>query len=278
MVLFAQLSWLHSLRVLDRISRFWLNYGNPVHIWFKRYFDKNGRMIVVDRHTGIRCNCTVASYQMFGETWYNKDYDIPHFPIRPDDVVIDIGANQGFFTCYAAYQGAKVYAFEPCLSSFQTMIENLEINNLSSQVVANPWAISGQNGFIELFSTDGLGGGMNTTQFEFVAQANLQVIEKYKVECFNLSYIIKEFGLNKIRLCKIDCEGAELEILKQLDLSVLSKIDAFVLEYHPAYPLENLLQLLMGWKTHQISFAEDNPHCPRNILRLVANHVLIKTN
>jgi FkbM family methyltransferase len=31
-----------------------------------------------------------------------------------------------------------------------------------------------------------------------------------------LAQIIEELGLGKIRLCKIDSEGAELEILRQL--------------------------------------------------------------
>jgi len=266
------LNLLHIMfRLLFRFSRFWLNYRNPVHILLKRYFAKSGMMTVIDRHTGIRCKCTVASYQMFGETWYNKDYDIPHFPIKQGDVVIDIGANQGFFTCYVAYKGAKVYAFEPFLNSFQMLIENLEINRLSSQVIARPWAIGGKNGLVELISTDWLGGGMNTTQPEFVKNTQLQVSGRNKVNCFTLEHIIEEFSLTKIRLCKLDCEGSELEILKQLGKEHLRKIDAFVLEYHPTYPLNELMQLLLSFGTHQISFAEDNEHCSRNILRLVSN-------
>ena len=157
----------YLFRLLFRLSRFWLNYRNPLQILLKRYA-KNGMMTVVDRQTGIRCNCTVNSYQMFGETWYNKDYDIPHFPIRQGDVAIDIGANQGFFTCYAASKGAKVYAFEPFKDSFLTLTENLEINQLSSHVIARPWAIGGQNGSAKLIYTDCLGGGMNTTQSELI--------------------------------------------------------------------------------------------------------------
>lgn len=263
-----------AFNTLFRGARFWLNYGNPLHIIFQRFFVKNGMMTVVDRQTGIGCKCNVASYQMFGETWYNKDYDIPHFPIRQDDIVIDIGANQGFFACYAAYQGAKVFAFEPFEESFKTMIENLELNHLSSRVVAKPWAIGGENGFAELVYTDWLGGGMNTIQSEFVKNTKINTLGSTKVPCFTLPQIMEEFNLTKIRLCKLDCEGAELDILKQLDKTHLSRIDAFVLEYHPAYPLNELLELLLSWGTHQISFAEDNEHCPRSILRLVANSEL----
>lgn len=264
----------YLFRLLFKLSRFWLHYRNPIHILVKRYFAKSGMMTIVDRQTGIHCNCTVTSYQMFGETWYNKDYDIPHFPIGPGDVVMDIGANQGFFTCYMASTGAKVYAFEPFENSFKTLKENVDSNQFSSDVIAKPWAIGEKNGFVELIYTDRMGGGMNTTQPEFIKNTHLEVLGKVQVPCFSLSQIIEDFNLTKIRLCKLDCEGAELEILKQIDKIDLSKIDAFVLEYHPAYPLDDLMQLVLSWETHQVSFAEDNEHCSRHILRLVANKEL----
>ena len=54
-----------------------------------------------------------------------RDYDVPRMQIRPNDIVVDIGANQGVFTCYAAYHGARVYAFEPFPQSFETLQENV---------------------------------------------------------------------------------------------------------------------------------------------------------
>ena len=51
---------------------------------------------MVDRATGVRCECTVDSHQMFSATWYKHLNDVPGLPIGPGDVVIDIGANQGF--------------------------------------------------------------------------------------------------------------------------------------------------------------------------------------
>ena len=53
-------------------------------------------MMIVDKASGIRCVCNVGSYHIFGETWYSRVYDVPGLPIRPGDVVFDVGANQGF--------------------------------------------------------------------------------------------------------------------------------------------------------------------------------------
>ncbi len=260
------------IKSASSISQFWLKFDNPLHILVKRHFLKNGMIQVVDRKTKIRCKCTLGSSRMFGETWHDKDYNIPHFTIKKDDIVVDIGANQGFFTCYSAFKGAKVYAFEPCRDSFKTLIENLKTNKLDSRVVAKQWAIEEQNGFVELMSSNRLGGGMNTTNTKFANDLELNILKRDKVPCFSLPHIIEYFSIDKIRLCKLDCEGAELNILKQLKPEHLNKIDSFVLEYHPqAYSLNELIELLLSWGTHQVSFAEDKSYCSREIIRVVKN-------
>jgi FkbM family methyltransferase len=215
---------------------------------------------------------------MFGETWYAKDYDLPHIPVKKDDVVLDLGANQGFFTCYAALKGARVFAFEPCKESFDTLLANVERNGFSHLVTSRPWAIGAADGCVELRCTDGIGGGMNTTSPAFAAFAKglgVRVLKTESVQCCTLAAVLKEFALEKIRLCKIDCEGSEFEILSSLDQELLQRIEAFVVEYHPAYPLEDLLKMVLAWGTHQLSFAEDSPVTgQRNILRLVSSRLL----
>lgn len=80
--------------------------------------------------------------------------------------------------------------------------------------------------------------------------------------------------MSDVRLCKIDAEGAELQILSQLESSLRRSIEAFVLEYHlQAYALTDLLSLLLSWETHQVSLMEDKPYTG-NVLRVVSNSSL----
>ena len=55
----------------------------------------------------------------------------------------------------------------------------------------------------------------------------------------------------RVRLLKVDCEGAELAILK--DLPSLEPFDSIAVEFHPdAYPVESLIKTILGFGTHQV--------------------------
>ncbi|AFY69021.1 methyltransferase FkbM family [Thalassoporum mexicanum PCC 7367] len=259
------------IRSLNSLMRFWGNYGNPTQMMLNRWLKSTGMIQVVDRRSQVSCHCTVGSYRMFGEVWHDHDYDIPRVSINPDDVVLDIGANQGFFSCYAAYQGAQVYAFEPSPDSFQTLLSNVKTNGFSDRVVAKPWAVGAENGTVELICSDWLGGGMNTIKPEFATNVGLNITNKVaQIPCYSLSHLIAEFNLEQIKICKLDCEGAELDILKGLKPEDRNRILAFTIEYHPeAYAVQDLTDLLLSWGSHQISFAEDK-YCTRQMLRAVA--------
>lgn len=271
-------NWLiDCITALSGALRFFRNYQNPWEIFLARQFRKDGLITVADRQSGIRCRCTIGSYRMFGECWHDKDYDIPNFTVRPDDIVIDIGANQGFFSVYMAHKGAQVYAFEPFTPSFEILQQNLALNGMSNRVVAKPWAIAASSGETTMTTSNLLGGGMNTINLQFAKQAlNNSVTGQITVPCRTLDQILDLFALRKIRLCKLDCEGSELEILSALSAEQAKCFDAIVLEYHPeAYNPLDLVRLITSWNQFHISFAEDK-YCKSSILRAVSLDALLE--
>jgi 31-O-methyltransferase len=54
--------------------------------------------------------------------------------ISTGDVVVDIGANIGVFTLYAAKQGAQVYAYEPMPPTYTVLQQNVEAHGLDRLV------------------------------------------------------------------------------------------------------------------------------------------------
>lgn len=67
---------------------------------------------------------------------------------QPHDVLVDIGANVGIYTIWAAKtRGVRVYAFEPESQNYAVLYENIVLNGLSQQVIAYCAALSDESSF-----------------------------------------------------------------------------------------------------------------------------------
>ena len=242
--------WSRLIPVLEGF----VHYANPLHIAWRRAFARNGLMTISDRETGVSVAAAVASYQIFGETWYNHDYDVPACPLRPQDSVIDIGANQGFFSCYAASKGARVWAFEPFPESCLRLRANVERNGFSSCVTIAQAAVSAAPGKATMWCTGFTGGGANTIFETFAIASGLDFKGTMQVDTVTIDAILAAIP-GRIRLCKMDCEGSEYDIIRGLPDP--SRIDSFAMEFHPGvYRLRDLVAIMTAWGTHQIGFSK----------------------
>jgi FkbM family methyltransferase len=251
------------------------HFGNPLQIAAWRLFRKPEDCItIVDRASGVRCLCNLGSHHMFSEVWHTHVYDVRGVSIRPGDVVLDIGANQGFFTCYAAQKGAKVFAFEPVPELFERLVFNVKRNGFADRVTALQYAIAAFNGEVDLQISDSLGGGQSSIIPEFTKSNQVSVGRTIQAPCKTLSQVLADYSIPAVRLCKLDVEGAELEILRALTSPDLAKLQSIAMEYHPgAYPMRELSVLLEGWGTHHVSLMDERPYAG-DILRCVRKGVL----
>jgi FkbM family methyltransferase len=228
-----------------------VNYGNPMRIFLQRVFLRTGEMTIVDRKSGVSVRAMRQSYHMFGETWYTHDYDVGGCALRKDDVVVDVGANQGFFTCYAAERGAEVYAFEPNPKTFQLLKKNIRANGFADRVHPQCVAVADFEGETELVCSSFMDGGADTIHAKR-AEGISRIVdqkEKLRVPVLRLGSLIPPE--RRIRLLKLDCEGSELDILKGLETP--ERFDSMAIEFHEhAYPIEELLMCLLGFGTHQV--------------------------
>ena len=70
---------------------------------------------------------------------------------RPGEVLVDVGANVGMYTVWAAKtRGARVFAFEPESQNYSLLNRNLMLNGLGESVRAYCLALSDAPGFSEL--------------------------------------------------------------------------------------------------------------------------------
>ena len=222
-------------KLLQYYSRAAVNYANPLGLFLQRWWLKGSQdlLTVTDRSTGISCHCRSGAFQMFGEVYHMHLYDVPWVPIRPGDLVIDIGANHGFYSLYAAHLGATVLAFEPQKDTFDLLQANIKRNGFEDRIHAFPCAVGAKSGTISLSVSANLAGGMSTTSLRFRQNTGIDVIDEYEVPVLSLHEVIAEHAQSTVRLIKLDCEGSELDILRGLPPSDWQQIDSLACELHP---------------------------------------------
>lgn len=161
------------------------------------------------------------------ESCLDRDYE-RGTRLEPDWTVVDVGAGVGDFTVHAARlcPRGRVYAFEPLPESFARLEEHLRINGVAN-VSAFPEAIAGADGTLALYTVTGL-SGQHRTAGEGADRSGAAIA----VRATTLSAAFERLAIARCDLLKIDCEGAEFEILLGLPDSALARIARIALEYH----------------------------------------------
>jgi FkbM family methyltransferase len=161
---------------------------------------------------------------MLEEIWINNVYTPNKFVIHENDVIVDIGAQKGFFSIFAGINNnVKVYSFEPEPLNFSFLQENVKLNGLEKNIFIFNLAVAKNSGKKRLFIDESNTGGHSM----FTKTGNF-----LNVNCITLPEIMESHKLNKINLLKMDCEGAEYEILFNTEEKFFKKIDKIVMEAH----------------------------------------------
>ena len=160
---------------------------------------------------------------LYKEIVYKDDYRLRTDPLPAGAVVVDIGANIGMFSLHVAADlgAARVYAFEPFPESFALLRRNAEHNHLDA-IVPIPLAIAGEAGTRELHMQ-----GRHGVHSLFGTSG-----EAVRIECITLAEAFARYDITRCDFLKLDCEGAEYEILLKAPSDVYARIQRLALEYH----------------------------------------------
>lgn len=158
----------------------------------------------------------------------DEEYSPSGYAITANDIVVDIGGNIGSFAVYAAAKarGGRVVSLEPIRDNFRLLIRNIASNSLGN-VAAKHAALVARRGSVRIYiSTIGSGGH---SMLPGLAQQNRTYED---VEGVTLENVFDEFQLSHCDFLKLDCEGAEFEILENVDPNLCRRINKLVVEYH----------------------------------------------
>lgn len=152
--------------------------------------------------------------------------------LAPEDVAIDCGANVGVYTMMMARSGATVYAFEPNPTAFEALLKNSEG---FANVTAFQAAVTTVPGPVTLYlhkwaDDDPL--HWSTGSSLIAGKSNVRMDRQATVEGIALSSFISDLDC-RIRLLKMDIEGAEVGVLNRIiDEGLHERIDEAYVEVH----------------------------------------------
>jgi len=148
------------------------------------------------------------------------EYYLNKIPLNKDSIVIDIGAQIGYFSSYVAKKAGRVFAFEPVPENYKLLLKNIKLNKKKNIKTFNQ-AVSNKKKTMKIFTVEDTIGHSAYGKGDFI-----------KVQATSLKSI---FDSNKIKHCdliKMDIEGGEYDILFNLPDSYFNKIQRIAMECH----------------------------------------------
>jgi FkbM family methyltransferase len=203
---------------------------------------------------GVRLKIARAvDHAVVVEVVFNEEYGTP----CDERTIVDIGASNGVFTLCAAATArqARIYAYEPSTGYYSALIDNIKRNGIASRVEAFNFAVGSDHYGRRLL----LEGGRFF--FPSIVESGRGAAAGMVVPSTTLPEIMNAHGIDRIDLLKMDCEGAEYEVLYATSPEQLQRISRLRMEYHN---LDGLRQHVGSLSTYLV----DNGF---RIVRAIAN-------
>lgn len=184
--------------------------------------------------------------------------------LRKGDVFIDVGANIGFYTVFAARLVGKegnVISFEPSKRDFELLQKNLAHNKFSN-VVSFKIALSNYNGKGKFLISGGNATDVSTLSDSFYNdKVKVETIEDVEVK--TLDCIVDNYDIKKINIIKVDAEGHDLFVLEGARNSIRKFKPIILVEVssqnlkNAGHSIEDLISIF-GSLNYQIYYFVDN--------------------
>ncbi len=151
------------------------------------------------------------------------------------------------FSIFAAKKepDVLVYCYEPFKSNFNMLNDNIKINDLEKNVFAFQEGVCDKKGKRTLliskegFAWHTMFGNVSKTSHSSFGKEDTGV-KKIVIKCTTLKDIIDKNRIKRCDFLKMNCEGAEYEILFGTPPGYLKKINSITIEYHPNEDIKKL--------------------------------------
>ncbi len=225
--------------------RHW-NLIKNIKNWPKYYFYKFGfthpNAISFQTRKGQTIDVPISVLSEFKEVFFGENYIKPFRMERSGAYsVIDVGANVGFFSLFAyeRFPNAKIFSFEPVPNNFKKLKHHI-INNECDRIHCYQQAVTKENGNNTIWADPTQEITTNASIRHSIKQG-----QQIEIETISLTGIFKDLKIHSCDLLKLDCEGAEFEIIYETPKEVLKRVKRLAMEVHRTHniPRNNLKDL-----------------------------------
>ncbi len=188
--------------------------------------------------------------------------------VPPGGLFVDAGANFGFYSVYMARRGCSVVAFEPAKKIFNVLKSNIRLNHLEGSVEA--YEIALWDGTVDkvVISADWLTSGNSRIFFYRDGDVNYEIMpnsggmsvvpgfdalpQDMKRNVFE-ARTLDSYELwkreEKLHLIKVDCQGADLRVLRGSVKTIEAERPLLLFEYEaqPAKYIGDTLHAYIGF-------------------------------
>ncbi len=142
---------------------------------------------------------------IYDDNTFAADGPYEMFDVRVKDgcTVLDVGANLGLFSCYAASKGCKVYACDPDRRCIQVLKEQQKL--YPEQIKVVPLGLSDSIGKIKFYESEDCG----VSSFSLIRGKTVE----HEISTDTIDHLVENGTLGKIDFIKADIEGAERNML-----------------------------------------------------------------
>ncbi len=242
------------------------NIRNPAEYLFDKFYDRGRTLHFATKPNKLVFEVPDSLFQIFKEIFMADVYNIGALTrvLPADPVVIDIGANAGFFDILllSKVKNAQIYAYEPLSSNIERMRSVASSNRrFDKSVIINPFAVTGKScEMLRLYAQDTEDNQVVASSLKDFDAANTKELW---IPAISFSEIMAGIPETKVDLLKMDCEGSEYDIILNTPPDIVRRIERMLIEVHDIDSQFNIktISQYLGELGYDVKYASINGFC-----------------
>jgi FkbM family methyltransferase len=252
-------------RTMAKMPGFWrvtrlLERSFPIVVGTK----EDSRFVTIDNYDDdLKLRVDITSYMggcVYWQGYYSREELLLLDRIlEPKMTFVDIGANNGYFTTFAAkrLREGMVLSFEPVPEVFQNLEYNVQLNEFNNVQLLKLGLSDGSKEEVGIYSAskDRNADGLSTT---FPSATRDQLIATIQLKRFD--DVLEELNVERVDIIKIDIEGGELPALLGASNTLEKDRPQLIIEFNDetfkaaGYSIKNVTEFLdsFGYKYFSI--------------------------